>query len=213
MASRSKSPRKQIYSVPPSILTIQQWIEDLPRRTGRSLEEWLAVIASREGADDEQRVDWLRRTHGLGTSAATWLVERAAGRGLEKSDPQAYLAAAPGYVEALYSGVKAALRPLHDRLITLAQRLGPDVRICPVKSAVPIYRERLIAEIKPATRARVDLSLALGDEPAEGRLVGIAGRAEGALLTHRIPILKAADIDIEVERWLRKAYELSAPPA
>jgi hypothetical protein len=111
----------------------------------------------------------------------------------------------------MYGGAKAALRPLHDRLITLALRLGPDVKVCPCKTIVPLYRQHVFAEIKPATRTRLDFGFALGDLKAERRLIDTGGFAKKDRITHRIPILRPADIDLEVERWLRKAYELDAP--
>jgi hypothetical protein len=211
MTTRPRSARKPLYSLHPAVAATREWVEDLPRRTGRSLEEWLALLESSGPAGEADRTEWLRRIHGLTTSAACWLAERSVGKGLEKSDPQVYLEAAPGYVDAMYSGAKAALRPLHERLIRRIQRLGPEVKICPCQGAVLIYRHRLIAQISPATRQRIDIGLALGDQEAGGRLAagGEQERAEG--LTHRVVIRKEADIDLELERWLRKAYELDAP--
>jgi len=213
MASRPKSARKPNYSVHPEVAAASEWIEDLPRRTGRSLEEWLALIEQSGPKRHDERADWLRRMHGLNPSAAARLAERAEGKGFEKSDPQAYLEAAPGAVDAMYSGAKEALRPLRDRLIRLAQRLGPDVRICPWEGAVPLFRQHLFARIKAATRSRIDLALAVGDQKAGGRLLAREQAEPEERITHRILIRDPGDIDLELERWLRKAYELDGPDA
>ena len=45
---------------------------------------------------------------------------------------------------------REALRALHDRIIELGVSLGDDVRICPCKTIVPLYRKHVFAEIKPA---------------------------------------------------------------
>jgi hypothetical protein len=129
-------------------------------------------------------------------------------RGYDKTTkPEAYLAAAEKYVEDMYAGPKAALRPLYDQLLREAFSLGKDVKACPCQTIVPIYREHVIAQIKPTTRTRIDLGFALGNRAAEGRLIDTGGFARKDRITHRIPITSAADIDDEVRRWLRIAYD------
>src|SRR5262249_34008803 len=81
----------------------------------------------------------------------------AAGRGLEDGDPEKYLEAAEGYVAAMFAGQRAGLRPIYDALIRIGRALGGDVKICPCKTIVPLYRRHVFAEIKPATNSRIDL--------------------------------------------------------
>ena len=115
---------------------------------------------------------------------------------------------APAYVDAMFGGSKAGLRPLGDALMRLAMDLLPDVKFCPCKTIVPFYREHVIAEIKPATRTRIDFGLALGpDYPFALRLKDTGGLAKKNRITHKVGIEKAEDIDVEVEGWLRAAYE------
>ena len=112
------------------------------------------------------------------------------------------------YIDLQYSGAKADLRPLYEKLVNLAMRLGEDIRVCPGKTIVPIYRKKVIAQVKPATSTRIDLGLALGKQKATGRLVDTGGYAKGDRITHRIPISTSADIDSEVRKWLETAYGL-----
>jgi len=84
------------------------------------------------------------------------------------------------------------------------------VKACPCKTIVPLYRERVFAEIKPATRARIDLDLALGDLQGAGRLIENKDRPKGNRLSHRIAITSLEEIDDEVKRWLEAAYDLEA---
>jgi hypothetical protein len=192
--------------VHPGVLITQKWVRDLPEKTGRSLDEWLRLVRQDGPATEKERRDWLKKEHGLGTNSAWWIAERAEGKGTEADDPEAYLRAAVGYVEAMYAGPKAALRPLHDRLLEVARRLGPDVRVCPCQTIVPIYRQHVFAQIKPTTRTRIDFGFALGDTKATGRLIDTGGFAKKDRITHRIPIRAPEGIDDEVERWLRTAY-------
>jgi hypothetical protein len=51
--------------------------------------------------------------------------------------------------------------------------------------------------------------LALKDTPATGRLIDTGGLAKKNRITHRIPIGSVDEIDAEVTRWLRVAYDLN----
>jgi hypothetical protein len=195
------------YGVHPGVLVTQKWVAGLEQKTGRSLDDWLALVQTSGPPDEKSRREWLKSEHRLGTNIASWMAERASGKGLETSDPDAYLAAALRYVDAMFSGGKAALRPLYDELLRVGLAVAPDVRACPCQTIVPLYRKHVFAQIKPATQTRIDLGFALGARPVEGRLIDTGGFAKKDRITHRIPISSAADIDDEVKRWLRLAYE------
>ena len=124
-------------------------------------------------------------------------------------DVEEYLHVAPGYVAAMFAGSKAALLPIYERLYALA-RTYPDIKISPGKTIVPIYRNHVIAQIKPSTRTRIDFGLALKDTPAKGRLIDTGGLAKKDRITHRIEVTSPADVDDFVEKWFRRAYELDA---
>jgi hypothetical protein len=128
--------------------------------------------------------------------------------GRDETTPAEYLAAAPKYVDAMYEGPRAPLRILHDLLEELALSLGPDIRLCPGKTIVPIYRQHVIAQIKPATRTRIDFGLALGGRKGQGRLVETGGYHKKDRITHRIAVGAAQDIDAFLKSWLIRAYEL-----
>ena len=128
------------------------------------------------------------------------------GMGREAGSEEQYLADAARYVEAMFSGPRAALRPLYDALYDLA-RSYPDAKLSPGKTIVPIYRKHVIAQIKPTTNTRIDFGLALGDTPATGRLIDTGGLAKKDRITHRIEIRTLEDIDEEVREWLERAWE------
>jgi hypothetical protein len=189
---------------------IQDWIVKLPEKTGRSLDDWLRLVRESGPPTEKERREWLKKNYQLGTNAAWWIAERAEGKGLEDGDPEAYLKAAAGYVEAMYAGPKAGLRPLHDELVRLGRSLGPDVKVCPCQTIVPLYRRHVFAQIKPTTRTRIDLGFALKDTKPTGRLIDTGGFAKKDRITHRIPITTPDEIDDEVKRWLKVAYDMDA---
>src|SRR6266851_428079 len=200
---------KSMYSVHPGVAMVGDWIADLPRKTGRTLEEWIELVKKSGPAGEKDRRDWLKE-HGLGTNSAWWIAERAEGRGTEDADPEAYLGAAERYVEAMFAGPKAGLRPIYDELLKIGFELGEDVKACPCKTIVPLYRRHVFAQIKPATRTRIDLGFALGNRKASGRLIDTGGFAKKDRISHRIPIAARAEIDEDVKQWLKVAYDLDA---
>jgi hypothetical protein len=201
-------PPKSIYSVHPGVAMVQKWIAELPDKTGRSLEQWLALV-EREGPPTEaERREWLKKKHGMGTNAAGWMAERSVGKGEEIGDPGAYLSAAGAYVEAMFAGKKAGLRPLYDKLLKLSLSVAKDVKACPCQTIVPLYRNHVFAQIKPTTNTRIDMGFALGNRKVPKRLINTGGYEKKDRITHRIEITKLSDIDEEVKRWLKTAYDL-----
>ena len=204
--------RRSRYSVHPGVAMVQKWVAELKGKTGRSVEEWVDLVRREGPADNKARREWLKREHGLGTNSAWWLADRADGKGGEDSDPAEYLRAAEGYVESMFAGPKAALRPVYERLLDAGLAVAADVKACPGKTIVPLYRDHVFAQIKPTTRTRIDLGLALARETARlpKRLVPTGGREKGDRITHRIEVARLEDVDAELRRWLKRAYDLDA---
>ena len=201
--------RQSIYGVHPGVAMVQNAIASLPAKTGRSLDEWIAVIKKHGPKGGAARREWLKQEHNLGTNYARWLAERAEGKG-ELADPDEYLEAAERYVEDMFTGGKAGLRPMYEALLNVGLSAGRDIKACPCKTIVPLYRNHVIAQIKPTTRTRIDFGLALGATKAPKRLIDTGGFKKGDRITHRIEVTSPADIDGELKRWLKKAYALDA---
>lgn len=192
-----------VYDTHPAIGYQQAVIRNLSATTGRSLAEWTALARSDGPAGETELRAWLKQRHGVGMTSAGLIAHQVVIGNIEDYDPTAL-------ADAQYAGPKAGLRPLYEQLVRRARALGPDVRVCPCKTRVPLYRNHVFAEIKPTTRTRVDLGLALGPLPATGRLVLTGGLEKKDRLTHRIPLGSRSEIDPEVERWLTTAYDRDA---
>jgi hypothetical protein len=202
---------ESLYGVHPSVAMVQKWLVELTEKTGRSMEEWLALVRKEGPKDEKSRREWLKSKHKLGTNKASWIAERAEGKGWEDT-PEAYLKAAVQYVEEQYAGPKEKLRPIFEELLTVGKSIGSDVKACPCRTIVPLYREHVFAQIKPTTNRRIDLGFALthykGKLPK--RLIDTGGLAKKDRITHRIEITAVEQIDGEVKKWLKTAYDLDA---
>ncbi|MGH9776303.1 MAG: DUF5655 domain-containing protein [Candidatus Acidiferrales bacterium] len=210
MATARTARKKFSYGVHPGVKMVQEWVAKLPEKTGRSLEEWIELVRKSGPADEKKRREWLKTKFNLGTNGAWWIAERAEGKGGEDSDPESYLKVAVQYVEEQYSGPKEKLRPIYDALLEMGTALGTDVKACPCKTIVPLYREHVFAQIKPTTNTRIDLGLALGNHKTPKRIINTGGFQKKDRITHRIPVSSLDEIDDELKRWLRTAYDLDA---
>jgi hypothetical protein len=196
-------PPKSLYSLHPGFQREAAFEVKLHERTGKTLDEWIALVKKNGPPTEKERRAWLMQEHAFTSNYAWWLAERAEGKGsADDYDPEAY-------VEAMFAGGKAGLRPLYDKLLKLGLALGKDVKACPCQTIVPLYRTHVFAQLKPTTQTRLDLGLALRDTPFTDRLLDTGGRAKKDRITHRIAISRAEEIDDEVKTWLRKAYELA----
>jgi hypothetical protein len=175
-------------------------IESLQQRTGRTLEEWLAVVAS-SGIDplDQNAVRrWLKSEHGV-LQNSQWAIADAAARAAGWRPPTV-----EEYVDLQYSGTKAHLRPIFDRIRELVEALGDDVEMEGRGSYTPFVRRRQFVAVAAATRTRVDLGLRY-TAPTASELLSPA-HAPGQA-THRLSLTSVDEVTGEVERLLRVAYE------
>jgi len=189
---------------------VQKWVGDLKEKTGRSLEEWMKFIKKEGPRSEVERRDWLKNVCKLGTNSAWWLAERSLGKGGEEDTPEGYLQQAEVYVKEMFAGKKASLKPIYDALLELGLGIARDVKACPCKTIVPLYRNHVFAQVNPITLKRIDMGFALKDTKAKGRLIDTGGFAKKDRITHRIPIAAIDEIDDEVKHWLKVAYEMDA---
>jgi hypothetical protein len=211
----TKSPpkkRKTIYSVHPSIAYAQAVVANMKAKTGRSLEEWIDFTKKNGPKDEASQREWLKKGHKLGTNYSWWIAGRVHGKGEDDTDPDAYLRSAEKNVQEMFSGKREGLRPIYEKLLEIGMGLGDDVKVCPCQTMVPLYRENVFAQIKPSTNTRIDLGLCLRQAKSlPKRIIPTGGLEKGDRITHRIPITSLDEIDTDVKRWMKTAYDEAAP--
>ena len=193
---------------------MQKWIAELKAKTGRTLERVGRADAERTA----QTTVTNRASNGCGTRTSSATTSRGRLRSAREervsraTTPEAYLEAAEKYVDEQYSGKKASLRPIYDELLELGRSVAQDVKACPCQTMVPFYRNHVFAQIKPTTNSRIDLGFALAKYKGKlpKRMIDTGGLAKKDRITHRIEITEAGQIDDDVRKWLKTAYDLDA---
>lgn len=202
-------PTKSPYSVHPTIEKTIKWIANLKNTTGRSLDEWLKFIEKEGPKTEAERSDWLKKIHKMGTNTAHWFAVRSVGKGLEDEDPKVYLKTAEQWVESMFEK-KPLLRPLYDAALKFGMSLGKDVKVCPCQTMVPFYRNNVFAKLTASTKTRLDLGLCLRGVPFTQRLTDTGGTAKKDRITHNIAITSLDDLNAELKKWWKKAYDMDS---
>lgn len=175
---------------------LKTMIENMPEKTGKSLDEWKKILKNQAFINHSEGVNYLKQEHNVTHGFANTIVT------LSKEDNSAPI----DLIEAQYKG-KEGLIPLYKKLIEFVNTLGSDVTITPKKGSVSIIRKRQFVLIKPATKTRIDIGLKLVEKPTTSRLENSG--PFGTMCTHRIKLSAVTEIDIELKNWITEAYEKS----
>ena len=168
-------------------------VASLREKTGRTLEQWAALVKKSGAAKHGEVVKFLKGEHGVGHGYANLIASRCLASPQGEGD----------LVAAQYAGARAHLKPIHDALVAAAKKFGSDVEVSPKKTSVSLRRARQFALILPATNSRVDLGLKLPGVPVAGRLE----KWPDTMCTHRVRLESKADVDKEVLGWMRQSYD------
>lgn len=178
-------------------------------RTGRTVEQWLEVI----GVDGPDPLDqkamraWLKKEHGLAQNTQ-WTLADAAARQAGWAPPTV-----DEYVDQLYSGKKAALRPLHDRVSALILSLGDDVRAEGRGTYIPFVRNSQFAAVAPGPRGQLRVGVRLRRPEDLTRLLeDVQGAGEGDSDGERSVVVEEAKNFAQATHWVHLVPEVDAGP-
>lgn len=178
----------------------QAMLGNIEEKTGRTLEQWLALARASGITTFKALTDHMKQTHGMTHGYAqlvAWGViepERLTAGNEDES-----------MVDALYSGKKEHLRPIYDALIARGAAVGPGVEQVICKTYTSLRAKSQFAIFAPRTNGAVDVELALpqGTKQA-GRLETV--KSSYPKFTHRIRITDADEVDDEVVTAIETAY-------
>jgi hypothetical protein len=180
---------------------LQAQVRNIEATYGRPIEGWIDVVRESGKAKHGEIVAMLKTEHGLthGSANRVALIARdaLASSGATAADPV-------DPVDELYTGKKAALRPIHDGLMAALAALGPDLEVAPKKGYVSVRRKKQFAMLQPAA-THVDVGLIFKDAPTTPRLE--SATTFNAMFTHRVRVASLTDIDAELRTWLQQAYD------
>lgn len=173
---------------------LQTMIDNMPAKTGKSLEEWKKILQEKAFAKHGEAMKFLKGEYGVTHGFANTIITLSK----ENKDTPDDL------VTTQYKG-KESLKPIYEKLISVVDTFGSDVVKTPKKASVSIIRQKQFALIKPATKTRIDLGLKLKGKETGERL-GNSGPF-GSMCTHRVQLHSVEEVDQELIGWLKEAYQ------
>jgi len=175
---------------------LQTMIDNMPEKTGKSLEEWKKILKKKAFVKHTEGVKYLKTEHKVTHGFANTIVSLSKEENTSSDE----------LVQAQYKG-KELLFPIYEKLLQYVIGLGSDITITPKKASVSIIRKKQFLLIKPATKTRIDLGFKLKDVPVGERLENSG--PFGTMCTHRVKISEVKELDKELKVWIREAYERS----
>lgn len=181
---------------------VETQLKNIQIKTGKSLEE-LSKIVQESGLTKHGEVrEMFMRDFGLGHGDANSLVHYVFQSDGERA-AQAKGATTDDVLDEIYTGAKANLRPIHERLMERIDQFG-EFEIAPKKGYVSLRRKKQFAMIGPATKTQVELGLNIKGLPDSTRLKAMPA---GSMCNYTIRLADTTEIDETLFAWIQQAYD------
>lgn len=177
-------------------------ITGLKERTGRDLPEWLEAVSAEhlDPLDQKAVRAWLRE-QGVPQNSQ-WAIADAAAREAGWVPPDVEAA-----TDALYSGEKESLRPLHDAIFEMTHALGEDIQAQARGGYIPFVRRTQFLALAPGPRGTLRVGLRFrGEIPQDDRLEPAKGFAQATHWVHVEPDALDEDL-LTLEPLIATAYD------
>lgn len=175
---------------------LQTQIANIQERSGKSLDDLYTILAATGLEKHGQLRDHLKKDLGMGHGDANTVVTLFRKRGEDGG-------AADDPLDAIYTGGKAHLRPLHEEIMKRVRAFG-DFEEAPKKANVSLRRKKQFALIGPATKTQVEVGLNAKELSGPDRLVELK---PGGMCQYKVRLSEASEIDDELIGWIRAAYD------
>ena len=173
-------------------------IENLQKNTGKTLEQWIDIVKKQNMDKHGEVVKFLKEQHAFTHGFANLVAHKAKGSDAGSTENKDEL------IYKQYKG-KEHFLPIYKRLLGIVSDFGKDIEIAPKNSYVSLRRKKQFAILQPATKTRYEIGLNLKGTPADGKLEAI--NSASSMCSHKINLSSENEIDDEIIRWMKKAYE------
>jgi hypothetical protein len=179
-------------------------LRNIQARTGKPIAELQAAAQASGLAKHGEKRSWLMEKFQLGYGDANTIVTLI-GKLPAGLDGAPVAAAAPlgDPLDALYTGAKAGLRPLHDAVMEVVAGFG-SFEQAPKKTYISLRRKKQFAMVGPATKDTVEIGLNAKNLPPHARL---KIQPPASMCTATTRISSPEEIDATLKGWLKQAYD------
>jgi len=177
-------------------------IKNIQKKTGKSLEELAAVIKASGLTKHGEIRELLKQILELGHGDANALVHYVLSSDGQRAAQEKGLST-DGVLDEIYTGPKAALRPIHDRLMEAINGFG-EFEIAPKKGYVSLRRKKQFTMIGPGANTRVDVGINSKTLAPQGRLTAMP---PGGMCNFNVKLTSPEEVNAELIAWIHEAYQ------
>ena len=163
----------------------QTMIDNLHKNTGKSLDEWIAVVSKEKLQKHGDILKFLKENYGFTHGFANLVAHKALKSDAGSAEDQDEL------VAKQYVG-KAQFWPVYEKLKR-------------ENAYVSVKRKKQFAMLVPATKTRYEVGINLKGQAPQG-ILELEPKAN-AMCSHKVVVNHEEQITPELISWLKKAYE------
>ncbi len=179
-------------------MSFQAYLDTIKAKTGKTPDDFRALAAEKGLTQYREIVAWLKTDFGLGQGHANAMAQLLANAEKFTAKPEDKLA-------EHFAGGKSHWQEAYTRLAAEIGAFGADIQFSPNQSYINLQRAgKKFALVQISSPERIDIGIKLKGVAPGGRFE--AAGSWNAMVTHRVRIGSAAEIDGEVLDWLRQAY-------
>jgi Domain of unknown function (DUF5655)/Domain of unknown function (DUF4287) len=176
-------------------------LANIQKKTGKSLAELVELVKSCGLTKHGEIRELLKTELGLGHGDANTLVHHAFKSDGESAAKEKGLST-DDVLDEIYSGPKAHMRPIHERLMQEITRMG-EFEVAPKKGYVSLRRKKQFVMIGPATNARFEVGINAKDLKPTDRLIEMPPKG---MCQYKVNLTSANEVDRELVEWIKQAF-------
>ena len=180
-------------------MSFQAYLDAVQTKTGKTVSDFRKLADKKGLQKSGEIVAWLKEEFGLGHGHA-----QAVSACLK--NPDFGKQSADDKLDALFSGTKTAWKQPCVSLIKKIEKLGADVEVSTNQTYVNLNRgKKKFATLQPSSAKSLDVGIKLKGVESTERLE--AAGSWNNMVTHRVRIGDAKQLDAELLGWIKQAYE------
>jgi hypothetical protein len=177
---------------------MQAYLDNIKAKTGKTPNDFRNLAAEKGLVKHSEIIAWLKTDFLLGHGHANAIAAVL-------KNPEFGKTSTDDKLEKVFTGTKTHWRETFSALLEKIRVFAPDLELAPTSTYISLLKnKKKFGILQPSSKDRFDIGLKLKNIPVTARLE-LAG-TWNAMVTHRVGISSAAEIDTELLNWLEQAY-------
>ncbi len=177
-------------------------LANIQKKTGKTLLELTEIIQSsglkKHGEIRTMLMEKLGLTYGDAHNLALYALKADVQLAVKEKGMSA-----AEFLDELYRGPKASLRPIHEKLMAAIHQFG-EYEVAPKKGYVSLRRKRQFAMLGPATNTRFELGINARQLADDERLLS---QPSGSMCNYIVRLTHPDQVDETVIGWVKQAFD------